>query len=58
MHTLIVQTEEGTQQLSEIEKEEVVVFTVSQKVIRQLIEVLNRIQLHYKKRRWTYNEKW
>ena len=43
MYTLVAQAEAEYQQVSQIEKEEAVVFTVSQKVIRQLIEVLNRI---------------
>ena len=44
MYTLLVQTEEEFQQLTEIEKEEVVVlFTVSQKETKQLVERLSKI---------------
>ena len=45
MPTLILQTEEEYWQSTEIEKEEAVVLTESQKKIRQLIEGLDRIQL-------------
>ena len=40
----MVQTEEEYQQLTEIEKGEAIVLIISQKIIRQLIKVLARIQ--------------
>ena len=58
MCTLVVQTEEEFQQLTEIEKEEAVVLTMTQKEIKQLIEGLSRIWLHNKKERQIYRRKW
>ena len=46
---MIGQTEEEYPQLSEIEKEEAEVLTISQKETRQLIKGLDRIQLHHRK---------
>ena len=46
MYNLIVQTEEDFQQLTETEKEQAIVLSILQKEIKQLIEGLNKIQLH------------
>ena len=51
MCILVVQIEEEFQQLTEIETEEAVVLTVSQKQIKQFIEGLSRIEIHNRKRR-------
>ena len=49
--TLIVQSEEEYQQLTEVEKEDAVVLKISQKKRRQLIKGIDRTQLCNKKRR-------
>ena len=57
MYILITQTEEDFQYFTGIELEEAVVFSVSQKVFKQLIEGLCRIQVHNKKRPDTWKLK-
>ena len=44
MYTLIVQTEEEYQQLTEIEKKEALVLTISQEQIKHLVKGLDRIK--------------
>ena len=51
MYTLIVQTEEECKPLTEIEKEEAAVLTISQKDSIQSVKGLETIQVCNKKRR-------
>ena len=55
MYTLIEQTEEEYWQLTEIEKEEAVVLTISQKMIIQLIKGLAMLQVYLS---WISNDPW
>ena len=50
MYILVTETDVKYQQMTEIEKEEVVVLTGSKKEMSELIEGLSRIQLHNKKK--------